>query len=69
MANTKTPEFNKVSTLDEFIKQMQLPPNATMSQNLKVIVDSQNYLQKIHDDAFELGFEKGCDATKKIEQL
>jgi hypothetical protein len=48
---------------------MQLPPNATMSQNLKVIVDSQNYLQKINDDAFELGFEKGCDAIKKVDEL
>lgn len=62
-------EFNKVTALDEFILQMQLPSNATMSQNLKVIVDSQNYLQKIHDDAFKLGFDVGCDSAKKIENL
>ena len=69
MGTKKQDEFDKVSALDEFIIQMTPPQNATMSQNLKVIIDSQNYLQKIHDDAFALGFEKGCDATTKVDQL
>ncbi|WP_395060049.1 hypothetical protein [Flavobacterium sp.] len=69
MATKSQSEFNKVTTLDDFIKQMQPPQNATMSQHLKVIVDSQNYLQKIYDDAFALGFEKGCEAAKVVDKL
>jgi hypothetical protein len=63
------PQFNKVAALDEFMQAMQLPPNPLMSDNLRVIIDSQNYLQKIHDDALELGFEKGCEATKTVDNL
>jgi hypothetical protein len=63
------PEFNKVTALDELIKALTPPPNAQISDHLKCIVDSQNYFQKIHDEAFKSGFEKGCDATKKVDEL
>lgn len=68
MGTKKQAEFNKVIALDEFILQMT-PQNAKMSQTLKVIIDSQNYLQKIHDDAFALGFEKGIDAAQEVSKL
>lgn len=63
------PEFNKVAALDNFITMSIVPPNAKMSDHFKIIVDSQNYFQKIYDDAFADGFEKGCEASKKIEEL
>jgi ribonucleotide reductase beta subunit family protein with ferritin-like domain len=69
MANKKTPEFNKVTALDELVKTMTPPPTAMMSDHLKCILNSQEYLQKIHDEAFAFGFEKGCEATKKVEEL
>jgi hypothetical protein len=68
MAN-KTAQFNKITALDEFISLMHLPPNPKASESIQSLLNAQDYLQKIHDEAFALGFEKGCDATKKVDEL
>jgi hypothetical protein len=68
-ANKQQPDFNKSCALDETIRIMQVPPGAPISQTLKALADCANYLQKIHDDAFRLGFEAACDAKKKIDEI
>jgi hypothetical protein len=62
-------EFNKVIAFDEIMKLLQLPPNTSVSETMKALQVAQNFLQKIHDDAFALGFETGCEANKKIDEI
>lgn len=62
-------QFNKEKALDELAAFMALPPNATISETLKTMLRAQNFLQKLHNDAFEAGFEKGCEATRKVDEL
>lgn len=69
MATKQQPDFNKSCALDEIIRIMQVPPGAPLSQTLKAFADSANYLQKIHDDAFRLGFEAANDAQKSIDKI
>jgi hypothetical protein len=69
MANKKQLEFNKLMAFDELILSMQTPPNPKASESIQSMLNGQNYLQKIHDEAFEKGFEKGCEATKTIDEL
>ncbi len=54
---------------DELIQAMTVPQNAKPSDSIRSIITGQNYLQKIHDEAFEKGFEKGCEATDKVDKL
>jgi hypothetical protein len=61
--------FNKEIAFDELLETMALPPNPKPSESIKSFKNGQDYLQKIHDEAFALGFEKGCDATKKVDEL
>jgi hypothetical protein len=61
--------FNKEIAFDELLATMALPPNPKPSESIKSLQNGQYYLQKIHDDAFKAGFEKGCDATKKVNEL
>jgi hypothetical protein len=68
MAKQK-PQFNKITAFDEFISLMHLPPNPKASESIQSLLNAQDYLQKIHDDAFGLGFEKGCEATKIVDKL
>ena len=69
MANKTHPEFNKLVAFDDFIVSMTLPPNAKPSESIQSIINGQNFLQKLHDEAFEKGFEKGCEATEEVEKL
>ena len=62
-------EFNKIEAFDKLTQLLQQPPNSTTSQCIQLIFDGQNYLQKIHDDAFKAGFQKGCDATNQVKNL
>jgi hypothetical protein len=61
--------FNKEFAFDELLTAMVVPPNPKPSESIKSLQNGQDYLQKIHDDAFKAGFEKGCDATKKVNEL
>ena len=65
----KKTEFNKITAFDELMKIVQVPPNAPVSEGMKALQNAQDYLQKDHDDAFVQGFEEGCDATKKIDEI
>lgn len=65
----KKAEFNKITAFDELIKIVQVPPNAPVSEGVKALQNAQDYLQKIYNDAFAQGFEEGCDATKKIDEI
>ncbi|AMA48965.1 hypothetical protein [Flavobacterium covae] len=65
----KQTEFNKVLAFDELMKIVQVPQNATISEGIRALQNGQDYIQKIHDSAFEQGFEHGCDATKKIDEI
>lgn len=69
MADKKQTEFNKLVAFDELISSMQTSPTPKASESIQSLLNGQNYLQKIHDEAFAQGFEKGCDATKKVEEL
>lgn len=69
MGTIKPPEFNKVIAFDELVIAITPPINAKASESIKVLLNGQDYLQKIHDEAFVLGFEKGCEATKKVDEL
>lgn len=62
-------EFNKEKTLDEFAKLFMLPPEPIFSDQFNMIVRTRNFLEKIHNDAFEQGFEKGLEANKTIDNL
>lgn len=62
-------DFNKETAFDELGQLLENAPKDTMSGALKMIQSGQDYLQKIYDQAFEAGFEKGCDAAKKVEDL
>lgn len=55
-------EFNKVKALDELSKILSIPPNSTISETICSLVRAQDYLKKIHDSAFLIGFEKGIDS-------
>lgn len=68
-ANKHQSDFDKSCALDETIRIMSVPPGSPLSQTLKALADCANYLQKIHDDAFRLGFEAACDAEKKIDEI
>lgn len=61
--------FSKEKALDDINEIMANAAGGKMSIMMKCMADVQDYLQKLHDNAFEAGFEKGCDATKKIEAL
>ncbi len=69
MAHKNQPEFNKLIAFDELITSMATPNNPKASESIQSLLNGQNYLQKIHDEAFALGFEKGCVATKKVDEL
>lgn len=61
--------FNKVIALDELSKVMALPEKAKPSECIQSMLNAQNYLQELYDKAFEQGFEKGCEAAKKVNEL
>lgn len=63
------PKFNKATAFDELTRLVQLPTDAAVSDTIKSILNAQNYLQEIYDSAFKEGFEKGCEATKKIDEI
>lgn len=66
MANTNLP-FNKVTAFDELSELIQIKV-FTPSESMKAMQRAQDFLKKIHDDAFAEGFEKGLDAAlKEIE--
>jgi len=65
----KKTEFNKETAFDELGKIMQMSNNSSISDTIKMLQNAQNFLQEIHDNAFNQGFEKGCDATKKIDEI
>jgi len=69
MGNKNQVEFNKLKVFDDFIVAMTLPPNAKPSESIQSIINGQNFLQKIHDEAFSEGFEKGLEATDKVDKL
>jgi hypothetical protein len=69
MGAKKTPEFSKIIALDELIIAVTPPINAKASENIRALLNGQEYLQKVHDEAFALGFEKGCEASKKVAEL
>lgn len=67
---SKTPPFNKVSAFDALGGIMAGQPQpASFSGTVKMITACQDFLQKLHDDAFKAGFEAGCDASEKTEDL
>ncbi len=57
-------EFNKEKELDELMKVFNLGPNPTFSQNMKAMLEAQNYLEKLYLKAYEAGLETGI---KKID--
>lgn len=66
----KTPDFNKVVAFDELGKLMaSTPKEPTFSDSVKMISSCQEFLQKLYDDAFQKGFEAGCDASEKTNNL
>lgn len=69
MGAKKTPEFNKTKAFDGLVLAVTPPINPMPSESMRALLNGQDYLQKIHDEAFALGFEKGCEASKKVEEL
>jgi hypothetical protein len=61
--------FNKILAFDELMNTIKVSENSPLSEAIKKLQHGQDYLQKIHDNAFVAGFEKGCDATKKVDEL
>lgn len=66
---SKQIEFNKENALDKLGEIMKPTDNNTISDSIKSLINAQNFLQEIHDNAFNKGFEKGCDATNKINEI
>lgn len=62
-------EFNKETAINELGEILQGLNNCTISETIKILENAQNFLQEIHDNAFNEGFEKGIDATKKLDQI
>lgn len=61
--------FNKKEALDEILKKMQSKSNPTFSETIDIYVSVQNYLTEIHECGFKQGFEKGIEATTKVNEL
>jgi hypothetical protein len=61
--------FNKVLAFDELMQTIKTNTDGPLSEAIKKLIDGQDYLQTIHDEAFAAGFEKGCDATNKVNEL
>ncbi|MDA6072060.1 hypothetical protein NJT12_20755 [Flavobacterium sp. AC] len=61
--------FNKIKAFDELMNAIKVPKNSPLSSAIEKLLEGQDYLQKIHDDAYRAGFEKGCEATKKVDEL
>ncbi|MCB6097206.1 hypothetical protein [Flavobacterium psychrophilum] len=57
-------EFNKEKALDELMQILNIGTKPTFSEIMKAMLAAQNYLVKIHIDAYQKGLEKGI---KKIE--
>jgi hypothetical protein len=62
-------KFNKISAFDHLMEVIKVPENSPLSECMKKLCEGQDYLQKIHDVAFKAGFETGCDATKKVDEI
>lgn len=69
MAKKHSLPFNKILAFDELLLSMKVPENPKASESIQSLLNGQNYLQKIHDEAFGQGFEKGLEATKKVDDL
>lgn len=61
--------FDKKKALDEIVKKMQSKSNPTISECVDIYVSVQNYLIEIHECGFKQGFEKGIEATTKVNEL
>lgn len=61
--------FNKIAAFDELMITIKVPENSPVSECMAKLIKGQDYLQQIHDEAFKAGFEKGCDATNKVNEI
>lgn len=62
-------KFKKTQAFDEFMEIIKGSEDSPLSENIQRLINGQEYLQKLHDDAFKAGFESGCDASKKVNEL
>jgi hypothetical protein len=61
--------FNKIKAFDELMGTIKVPENSSVSSAIEKLLEGLDYLQKIHDDAYKAGFDQGCDATKKVDEI
>lgn len=61
--------FNKILAFDELMDAIKVPENKPLSYAMTAMKNGQDYLQSLHDEAFKAGFESGCDAAKKVNEL
>lgn len=65
----KKKEFNRIEAFDELSCIITVPMGATPSVVMSHLQKGQDYLQQIYDQGLKDGFEKGCDASKKVDEL
>ncbi|PXY44495.1 hypothetical protein [Flavobacterium hydrophilum] len=58
--------FNKIIAFDK-LTEIITPANPVPSECMRALMAGQDYLQKLHDEAFKAGFEKGCDAAQTVK--
>lgn len=61
--------FDKEEALNEILQIFKLGDNPKFSDQMKAMEKAQNYLKVIYETAFREGFEKGIEATKKVDKL
>lgn len=57
-------QFNKIDAFDELTALLNTGANPKMSDTISAMMKAQDYMQKVHDEAFQEGFEAGLDAQE-----
>lgn len=61
--------FNKEEALNEIMNIFNLGANPKFSEQMKATQKAQDYLQSLYEASFREGFDKGMEATKKVNEL
>lgn len=61
--------FDKKEAISEILEIFKLPDNPKFSDQMRAIEKAQDYLQKLYEQVYREGFEKGMEATNKVNKL
>lgn len=66
---SKKSAFNKEQALDDLMKILDNPLGTPISKIMKSLEQAQDFIQTNHDNALREGFEAGCNASSKTNEL